>query len=139
MAEHSRTDEPAGVVVETYGQLLERYREARGISQRALAREIGLSHVLINRSEKGERPPAGTDEIAAIARVLHLTQEEHDHLLAAAGFWPGAFVALGPTDPTLRQTAAVLADPAIPDQAREEFRRAVAALAGMAALTRPGA
>lgn len=123
--------------METYGELLERYREARGISQRQLAREIGLSHVLVNRSENGDRPPAGPHEIASIAQALELTREEHDQLLASAGFWPAAFVALGPTDETLRRVATVLADPAVPDEAREHFRRAVDELAGMAALTTP--
>jgi transcriptional regulator with XRE-family HTH domain len=122
--------------LESYGRVLERYREERGVSQRALAREVGLSHVLVNRSEKDERPPAGPEEIAAIARALELTEEQHDRLLASAGYWPAAFLALGPADETLARVAGVLADPSVPEAAQQEFRRAVDALANVAALTR---
>ena len=122
----------------TYGELLRTYREPR-MKQRPLARAVGLSPILLNRSEKGTRQPAGSEEVLAIAGALGLSADERDRLLAAAGYWPAVFQALGPGDPTIRAVAAVLADPSVPDDARRAFRTAVESMAAVAAVGRAGA
>jgi transcriptional regulator with XRE-family HTH domain len=124
------------VAVESYGTLLARYRETRGMSQRALARAMNLNPTLINRSEAGDRAPAGPDEIAGAARALQLTADEHDVLLESAGYWPSAFLSLGSSDPTLRVVATTLADPSLTPEIREEFRRAIDSIARLAASKR---
>jgi transcriptional regulator with XRE-family HTH domain len=111
--------------MESYAELLKRYRLKSGISQRALAREIGLNPTLVNRSEAGDRPPSGTDEVAAISRALGLTTEERDRLLASAGHWPAVFLALGPGDETLRAVADALSSDALSDSAKTALRRAI--------------
>jgi len=111
--------------VDSYGELLRRFRLARGISQRALARGIGLNPTLVNRSEAGDRAPAGPSEIAATARALGLSDEEHDRLLGSAGYWPAAFLAVGAGDRTLRAVALALADDSLPDEVRRALRQAI--------------
>jgi transcriptional regulator with XRE-family HTH domain len=94
--------------VPAYGSTLERLREARGVSKRALARGLGLSHPRVVRSAAGERPPADADEVLRTAAALGLDQEETDELLTSAGYWPAVFMALGPRDATLRKLAGAL-------------------------------
>jgi transcriptional regulator with XRE-family HTH domain len=93
----------------TYGATLERLRTAHGVSKRALARDLGLSsHTLVVRSEAGERPPADADEVLRYAAALGLDPDETDELLTSAGYWPVAFMSLGPGDATLRKLAGAL-------------------------------
>lgn len=112
-----------------YGELLRALRQERGVSQRALARTVGLNPTLLNRSEAGDRPPASQGEVAAIAWALGLDADEHDRLLASAGYWPAVFVALGPADPTLRALAAALANPRLPEPVKADLRAGLEALA----------
>jgi transcriptional regulator with XRE-family HTH domain len=112
----------------SYGDLLKKFRSERGVAQRALAREIGLNPTLINRSEAGDRAPAGPDEIAAISRALKLAREEFDQLLGSAGYWPAAYLAIGPSDPTLYTVATTLADPSLADEVKRELRQAIEAI-----------
>lgn len=114
--------------MDAYGNALRQYRQGRGISQRALAREIGLNPTLVNRSEAGDRGPGSPDEVASIARALKLTASEHDHLLVLAGYWPAAFLALGPADPTLRAVARALTDTSLPEDVRADIRQGIEAL-----------
>lgn len=111
--------------MKAYGDLLKKLRLERGLAQRALAREIGLNPTLVNRSEAGDRAPAGPDEIAAIARALKLTDGEFDQLLGSAGYWPAAYITVGPGDPTLYAVATILADLSLPDEVKRELRLAI--------------
>jgi transcriptional regulator with XRE-family HTH domain len=122
--------------VESYGEALRRLRQARGMSQRALARAVGLNPTLINRSEAGDRPPQGPAEVAAIAQALRLTPAEHDLLLARAGYWPAVFLAVGPSDPTLRAVAEALASPTLPAEVRSALRTAIESAVRAATLGR---
>ena len=108
-----------------YGDLVKKLRQERGMTQRALARAISLNPTLVNRSESGDRAPSGPDEIAAIARALTLTHAQFDELLASAGYWPAAFVAVGPADRTMYAVASVLADPSLSDEVRQQLRLAI--------------
>jgi transcriptional regulator with XRE-family HTH domain len=135
MATHLAGASPGVASAHAYGELLKTYRGGR-MKQRPLARAVGLNPTLINRSEKGNRLPAGPDEVVAIAGALGLSAEERDRLLAAAGYWPVVFLALGPGDATLRSVAVVLADGSLPDDARRSFRAAVESLGAVVAAVR---
>lgn len=115
--------------MKAYGDLLKKLRLERGLAQRALAREIGLNPTLVNRSEAGDRAPASADEIAAIGRALRLTDAELDQLLGSAGYWPAAYVTVGPGDPTLYAVATALADGSLPAEVKRELRQAIEAVA----------
>ena len=114
----------------SYAEVLRELREAAGVSQRSLASELGISHTLLNRSESGTRLPASPDEVQRIAAALRLTPDQLDQLLAAAGFWPGDLVSLGPADPTLRLLARALADSVIPPAVQGRLRAAIEAMIG---------
>jgi transcriptional regulator with XRE-family HTH domain len=88
--------------------MLARFRNGAGLSQRALARGMGFSLSLVQRSEAGERPPANAGEVLRIADVLGLETAQTDALLISAGHWPRVFLELGPEDSTLRTVAAAL-------------------------------
>ena len=111
--------------MESYGELIKQFRATRGMSQRALAREVGLNPTLVNRSEAGDRAPAGPAEIAATARALGLSPEQHDRLLASAGYWPAVFLTVGASDRTLRAVALALADDSLTDEIRHALRQAI--------------
>jgi transcriptional regulator with XRE-family HTH domain len=112
----------------TYAALLVRARRRSGVSQRALARGLGVSHTLVVRSEAGTRPPAGVGEVLRIADLLGLGQEERDELLTAAGYWPSEFLALGHSDTTLRSVAAALGRLGNDPARLERLRAAIGAL-----------
>src|SRR5581483_5341986 len=114
----------------SYAGALRRLRTQRGLSQRALAAAIGVSQPLIVRTEKGARQPDGPEEIDAVAGALQLGEEEHDQLLRLAGYWPSAFTALGPDDPTLGAVARALTDRMVPEAVRDELRRAIDGVLG---------
>lgn len=122
-----------------YAGALRRLRVGRGVSQRELARGLGISQPLVARTEAGARVPDGPGEIEAVARALSLAEAEHDELLLLAGYWPSAFVALGPDDATLRAVARTLADASLAPATREEVRRAIEALTRAVAAARGAA
>ena len=108
--------------MEEFAALLTRWRERAGLSQNALARRMGVNPAYVNRLEHGGRGAGNRELVEAAARALGLEAGERDALLAAAGHWPCALVALGPADPTLRLVADVLVDPAIAPRDKELFR-----------------
>jgi transcriptional regulator with XRE-family HTH domain len=112
-----------------YGTRVQTHRVREGLSANALARAVGLHPTQLARTEAGTRAPSGETEVLALARALGLDDAERDELLVAAGFWPGAFLALGHQDPALQAMARLLTSPAVPDDARARFRRSVVDLA----------
>ena len=116
---------PAGREGRDYGSLARAHRERGGLSANAVARSVGLHPTQLARTEAGTRAPEGAAEALALAGALGLGDAARDELLLAAGFWPGAFLALGHEEPALRTVAGVLTSPAVPEDARARFRRAV--------------
>jgi transcriptional regulator with XRE-family HTH domain len=112
-------------VAESFGELLKRYREEAGLSQRELARRTEINPAIISRMESGDRGPSGSEQVLAIVRTLGLDSARADLLLASAGFWPEAIVALGPGDETLLAVARILSDPGVAERARRRFRRVI--------------
>ncbi len=115
--------------MESFAQLLKRCRERAGLSQRALAARSGINVAIVNRIEGGERGPSGPEQVLAMCKALDLGEEETDLMLAAAGFWPGSLLRLGPADRTLLDVGRVLTAATIGDAAKRRFREVVALLA----------
>ena len=108
--------------MQDFGELARRWRERAGLSQNALARRMGVNPAYVNRLEHGGRGAGNRELVESLASALALSPAERDALLAAAGHWPASLQRLGPSDPTLRLVADVLADPTLPEQARGLFR-----------------
>ncbi|MCL4534898.1 MAG: helix-turn-helix domain-containing protein [Bacteroidetes bacterium] len=113
----------------TFAELLRGYRGRTGLSQRALARASEINPAIISRLESGDRAPSGPEQVLAITRALALDDLSADRLLASAGYWPRAVLALGPQDETLLTLARVLADGRLDRQARIRFRHILQLLA----------
>jgi transcriptional regulator with XRE-family HTH domain len=66
------------------GQVITQARNEKGLSVRALARELGVPHSAISRLERGEQLPGNTpDRLAKIAAILDIDANE---LYQLAGF-----------------------------------------------------
>ncbi len=115
-------------MAERYGTLLRSFRERAATSQRALARDVEISHTLLNRCELGSRVPASAEEVERVADALRLGDADRDRLLGAAGYWPSAYLELGPHDPTVRALVLALTNEGMPADSRQRLRRAVEAL-----------
>ena len=112
-----------------FGELLRRYRMARGLNQAGLAARAGLDRSYVNRIEAGERgapTEAGTE---ALARALELTDAEADRLFAAAGLLPRSLRTLGAADPTILLLAQRLTDARLTPAARAALRATVETMA----------
>ena len=70
---------------ELFGQKLREFRRAAGISQRELAKQIGVDFSYISKIENGRLPPPSADTIVNISQVLEIEPEE---LLALTGKIP---------------------------------------------------
>lgn len=101
--------------------LLQGFRVRWGMSQTALAQQIGVTPSTVNRFETGARDP-GLPMVLAIGRALGLSRAELDGLLRAAGQPPLDLIEVGVDDPDLRLCLAILADPEIPAEEKAEFR-----------------
>ncbi len=108
-----------------FGPLLRQLREARGLSQSALAGRAGFDRSYINRLEAGERGTPAPAATEALAQALDLGDAEADRFYAAAGLLPRSLLALGPADPTLLLLAQRLTDPRLSVAARAALRATV--------------
>lgn len=111
-----------------FGELLHTFRERAQLSQRALAKEIGVDPSYVNRLERSERNPPDRDLTLKMAAALKLTPAETDAFIFAAGGLPLALERLSWPDPTIVSLADVLADPTIPMHERKELRQIITLL-----------
>jgi DNA-binding XRE family transcriptional regulator len=109
-----------------FGSRLAAYRKARGVTQKALAQQVGLDPTHLNKIESGARNPPAVDTVVAMARRLHLSPPEAEELVRAAGFAPAVLnptVVWSPSGPTpaaapaVAPTAPSAASPALDDTA----------------------
>lgn len=112
-----------------FAELLRTYREQAGFSQRALSRAAGINPAIISRMESGDRGPSGPEQVLSIVDALGLSPERADSLLASAGYWPRAILAVGPQDETLLLVARLLSSDRVSDSAKDRFRKLAALLA----------
>ncbi len=112
-----------------FPELLRSLRTRAGLSQNALARQVGIDASYLNRLEAGTREPPRRQLAEALAGALARDDDEADRLLVAAGHLPHSLAALGPLDPTIRLVAGILADAAIPAAERAELRQIIVLVA----------
>lgn len=59
----------------TLGERIRQARKARGMSQKFLAAQIGISPTALNQIERGETRDPGVSRIVAIARQLQVSAD----------------------------------------------------------------
>ena len=97
------------------GQHIRQLREARGMSQAALARAIGVPNTTVNRIESGFIESPSRDKLARLAEALEVDLEELmvHHPTVAAGL-PGFEIYLraktGMSEEAIAEAAAFMAD-----------------------------
>src|SRR5215217_5332347 len=67
---------------ESFGALVRREREAKGLGLREMAKMIGVSPTYLSKVERDEFPPPAEDKVKAIAEIIDY---DADALLARAG------------------------------------------------------
>jgi transcriptional regulator with XRE-family HTH domain len=70
---------------ETFGQKLRALRRTKGITQRELAKRVGIDFSYISKLENDRLPPPAADTVVKICKVLSVAPDE---LLAATGKIP---------------------------------------------------
>lgn len=113
----------------SFGALLLQLRLRSGRSGSSVARGAGIDASYLSRLERSEREPPRRDVVEALIRELQLDPSDGDQLLVAAGYPPRALARLGPDDPTIHLVASILANDAIPQGERSEFRQVIDILA----------
>lgn len=103
-------------------RLLASYRESRGMSKADLAERAGMNPSSITRFEQGSRDPE-RETILQLSKAMMLPMIDRDRLLAAAGYRSEVW-----DDPLLVELAQLIADPAVPAEAREQARSVVSTL-----------
>lgn len=71
-----------------FGQRIRELRQAKGLTQRDLAKEAGISYAYISKLETGSMPPPRHKVIQSLARILGATDRETDELYGLAGKIP---------------------------------------------------
>ena len=104
------------VLPDGFGPALRTVREDRGLTRRRLAELAHIDPSTITRLERGERGPS-REAVDRLARALHTTPEEQNHLLAGAGFLTEEAATLL-DEPDLVRLSAVLADPRLTPEDR---------------------
>lgn len=72
----------------TFAEMLKGFRNRADISQQHLADLLGMSRTTIGAWERCLYAPANRETVECVAVELHLTAEETDQLLIAAGYPP---------------------------------------------------
>lgn len=80
------TPDPLGPPL-SFAELLRRHRLARGLSQAALARRVGLDHGSVSRWEAGNRDPY-PESVGRLCAALSLDGAAKDDFYLAAGVMP---------------------------------------------------
>jgi transcriptional regulator with XRE-family HTH domain len=72
-----------------FGEVLQRIREAHGLSQVKLAERAGTNRSVISKYERGKRvQPPNRRTVNRLILALKATRLEEDELLLSAGFTP---------------------------------------------------
>lgn len=117
----------------TFGTVLRRILAEQGLSQTKAAEQADLDHSQISRYITGQRTPT-RESVIRIADGCGLSAEDALRLFCAAGFVPEGVESMM-LDPELQEAAATLHDEAIPLVYRQNLRRQISALVGIARQT----
>jgi PAS domain S-box-containing protein len=72
----------------TFGQRIRELRQAKGLTQRDLARQAGISYAYVSKLETGTMTPPRHKIIQRLAKVLGATERETDEIFGLAGKIP---------------------------------------------------
>ena len=72
----------------TFGQRIRELRQARGLTQRELAKKAGISYAYVSKLETGTMSPPRHKVIQSLAKMLGATDKETDELFGLAGKIP---------------------------------------------------
>jgi PAS domain S-box-containing protein len=72
----------------TFGQRIRELRQAKGLTQRDLAKKAGISYAYVSKLETGSMPPPRHKVIQTLARILGATDGQTDELFGLAGKIP---------------------------------------------------
>jgi PAS domain S-box-containing protein len=72
----------------TFGQRVRELRRAKGLTQRELASEVGISYTYVSKLETSTMPPPRHKVITTLASVLGASDKETDDLFGLAGKIP---------------------------------------------------
>jgi PAS domain S-box-containing protein len=72
----------------TFGQRVRELRQARGLTQRDLAKKAGISYAYVSKLETGSMSPPRHKVIHTLAKILGATDRETDELFGLAGKIP---------------------------------------------------
>jgi PAS domain S-box-containing protein len=72
----------------TFGQRIRELRQAKGLTQRDLAKKAGISYAYVSKLETGTMSPPRHKVIATLARILGASDRETDELFGLAGKIP---------------------------------------------------
>lgn len=105
----------------SFGALLKSLREGRGVSQSRLAERADFDHSYVSRLESGARMPT-REAVDRLSEALNLEKQQHDSMLAAAGFLPRDVSSLISSEPVIGKIIDLLQDEAVPSEYRDNFR-----------------
>jgi len=72
----------------TFGQRVRELRQAKGLTQRDLAKKAGISYAYVSKLETGSMSPPRHKVIRTLAKILGATDRETDELFGLAGKIP---------------------------------------------------
>ena len=78
-----------------FGLLLSKFRKKAILSQKELARIVGLDPTYLSKIEHNQRKPPDRSVVIEIANTLELRENEIDQLLVSAGYQPQTLFDLG--------------------------------------------
>ncbi len=72
----------------TFGERVRELRQAKGLTQRDLAKKAGISYAYVSKLETGSMSPPRHKVIRTLAKILGATDRETDELFGLAGKIP---------------------------------------------------
>lgn len=115
--------------ISRFARLLYEHRRAAGKPGTTVAREAGVNPSYLTRIENGDRDPPARPLVESLARALDVAPVDQSDFYAAAGLLPPVVTQIGEWPQVLDVVCGVLADEAIPEDEKREFRRTIVAIA----------
>lgn len=101
-----------------FGQYLRDVRKAKGLSQRALAAQIGVDFTYLSKIEQGRMAPPSESVIRHIAQVLKVDVNE---LLNLSGKVPPTLKAELQSNPLAVELVRILSERRLPDEVYQQM------------------
>ena len=101
-----------------FGQHLRDLRKARGLSQRALASQVGIDFTYLSKIEQGHNAPPSETVILRMALVLKVDVNE---LLNLSGRVPPTLKAELQTNPLAVELVRILSERRLPDEVYQQM------------------